>query len=221
MSVYYYQGGFPEGFRTWWRAFQNDPRTPAPNPKPLIDAEGRAAMIHRGRLRVRSAIGNWESLGYNHWTGGDYYNWVELQTCNKAWLSSRVLEQLFNGQMPPAEQEYVILPADEKYRQIESVARRQQSQWAKAIKALATGKCRVTGSTLALEAAHIKPFAICSAAEAVALSNGVCLTATVHKLFDSISSVDDIPKDDPMRQVMNLDALAELIARRNKMNAHD
>ncbi|EDL8063703.1 hypothetical protein CTA21_16250 [Salmonella enterica] len=118
---------------------------------------------------------------------------------------------------PTPRQQYAIEPVEDKYRQIQSRARRQQSAWAKLIKE--AGICMVTGSREGLEAAHIKPFAICTAAEAVDLNNGVCLTATVHKIFDSITSIDQIAEDEPMRKIMDMDKLAELLALRQLMLA--
>ncbi|EJG5414250.1 HNH endonuclease [Salmonella enterica] len=116
-------------------------------------------------------------------------------------------------------QHYALTPTEEKYREIKSRARRQQSAWAKIIKE--AGICWVTGSREGLEAAHIKPFSICTAAEAVSLDNGVCLTATVHKMFDSITSIDQIPDDEPMRKIMDMDKFVELLELRNLMLADD
>lgn len=212
MAVYYYGGGFPYGFKAWWHGDKS---------KPLLDPDTtEVALFYKGRVRVRNIYGLWANLGTNHYTGGDYFSWVELQSSNPDYLSNRTLDRIFDGIMPPEEQEYVIMPHAEKYRQIEALARRQQSQWAKAVKAMARGRCYVTGSMLALEAAHVKPFCICSAKDAVDVENGVCLTASVHTLFDSISAISEVPKDDPLYKLMDIKKLAQLIARRDKMNGH-
>ncbi|EFO7976635.1 hypothetical protein HO291_003491 [Salmonella enterica] len=210
MAVHYYYGEFPAGFDYWKKGLKD---------KPLIDPDdGIVAMYFEGRYRIRNTIGRWVTLGNNHYAPRDRSYFVELQSSNKDWRSDWYLDKVFDGQMPPAEQEFVILPADEKYRQVEALARRQQSQWAKAVKARAGGRCHVTGSALALEAAHIKPFCLCSTQEAVSLTNGVCLTASVHTLFDSIASVNDIPKNDPLYRLLDLKKLGQLIAQRDKMN---
>ena len=209
MAVYFYRGPYPEGWKEW----VNNPKS-----RPIIDGKGIRAMFKGDRPCIRNERGFWSILGTNHHCAGqNYYRWVELQQTNRDWVSDAVLNRYFDALMPKEEQDFAILPASEKYYQIHSVARRQQSQWAKAIKAIAKGKCYVTGSTLALEAAHIKPFAICDNIEAVTLTNGVCLTASVHLLFDSISSVKEIPKNDPLLRIMDMEKLAELIDRRERV----
>ncbi len=210
MAVYYFYGPYPEGFKTW----KNGDKT-----QPLIDPDsGTVAMWFGERFRIRDQRGNWVTLGENHYAPNYSFFFVELQSSNKAWRSDDYLNQVLAKQMPLDVQKYVVMPAAEKYREVQSLTRRQQSQWAKAIKARANDCCYVTGSILALEAAHIKPFCICSNEDAISLDNGVCLTATVHSLFDSISTVADIPKDDPLYKLIDLKKLEELIARRDKMN---
>jgi hypothetical protein len=210
MAVYYFYGAFPEDFKTW----RNGDKS-----QPLIDPNnGIVAMWFEGRYRIRNHNRSWATLGSNHYAPNYSSYFVELQSSNKDWHSDFYLDLILDKQMPPDVQEYVVMPAVDKYRDIQSLARRQQSQWAKAIKARANGRCCVTGSMLALEAAHIKPFCICSNEDAISLDNGACLTATIHSLFDSISTVADIPKTDPLSKLINFQKLEELIALRDKMN---
>ena len=209
MAVYYYTEDFPEGFNTWKSGEKIHP---------LIDRNDRVAMWFGGRYRIRDKDGNWVTLGSNHFAPNSRAYFVKLQSSNKSWCSNDYLDHELNKQMPPDVQKYAVMPVADKYREVQSQARRQQSQWAKAIKALANGRCYITGSMLALEAAHIKPFCICSNEDAVSLENGICLTATVHSLFDSISTVADIPKADPLYKLIDLKKLEELIAHRDKMN---
>ncbi|WP_413732945.1 HNH endonuclease [Sodalis sp. RH20] len=210
MAVYYFYGAFPESFKTW----KNGDKT-----QPLIDPDnGIVAMWFGGRYRIRNQYGSWATLGNNHYAPNYSSYFVELQSSNEDWRSDVYLDLVLDKQMPPDVQIYVVMPAADKYREIQSLARRQQSQWAKAIKARADGRCYLTGSMLALEAAHIKPFCICSNEDAISLDNGVCLTATVHRLFDSISTVTDIPRVDPLYNLIDLKKMEELITRRDEMN---
>lgn len=209
MAVYYFYGPYPEGFETWKNGNKN---------QPLLDPNGIVAIWFEDRYRIRNQHGNWATLGNNHYAPSYSSYFVELQSSNKNWRSNGYLDLVFDKQMPPDVRVFVAMPAAEKYREVQSLARRQQSQWAKAIKALANGRCYLTDSTLALEAAHIKPFCLCSNEDAVSLDNGVCLTATIHRLFDSVSTLADIPKTDPLYKLINLKKLEEMIALREHMN---
>lgn len=209
MAVYYFYGRFPEGFSTW--KYQD-------KKYPLLDPDGTIAMWFEGRYRIRNQNGQWSTLGNNHYAPNYSSYFVKLQSSNKDWRSDTYLDRILDKQMPPDVRTFIITPASEKYREVQSQIRRQQSQWAKAIKALANNLCYLTDSELALEAAHIKPFCLCSNMEAVSLDNGVCLTATAHRLFDSISNATDIPTADPLYKLINIQKLEELILLREQMN---
>jgi len=199
---------FPEGFDAWSMKDKS---------QPLMDDRGYVAMWYQNRYRIRDPLGRWKSLGRKSNYGHNYY-FVELQETNKDWLSNWFLEKLLSRKIPTEEQAFILMPLDEKTREIESIARRQQSQWAKAIRARAGNRCWITNSVVSLEAAHIKPFSICSPEEAVDLDNGVCLTASIHKLFDSISSIDELPENDQIVKLIDRKKMDELIHKRDALN---
>ncbi|EAT4124879.1 HNH endonuclease [Salmonella enterica] len=199
---------FPAGFDAWSKGDREHP---------LMDDKGYVAMWYRGRYRIRDPFGFWKSLGRKSNYGRNYY-FVELQKTNSDWLSDWMLDSLLDDRISAEEQAFVIMPLAEKTREVESLARRQQSQWANAIRARAGNRCWITGSVVSLEAAHLKPFCLCSPAEAVSLDNGVCLTASVHRLFDRISALDELPEGDPIIALIDRQKMDELIRRRDTLN---
>lgn len=205
-----YYGPFPKGFERWRTQYNRQTHT-------LMDSTGLAALDYDDHFYIRGLDGEWTALGKSVVFRRFY--WVELADDNPHNHSKRFLDKVFSRYMPQAVQDYIIMPLEEKTREITTLARRQQSQWAKAVRERGGNVCYVTGSSMALEAAHLKPFAICSVAEAVALDNGVCLTASVHRLFDSISSIDELPTSDPLLKCIDRKKLAELIDRRNQKTA--
>lgn len=205
---HYYYGKFPEGWEKWnGKATENDY---------LIGENGWIAFRFRGRFRMRSPSGSWETLGYSPIWGSGYSHWTELQSTNREWFSDNALEAAFSRMVPPVVLEWAIVPMAEKTRQVMAEGRLQQSQWAKAVKNMYGNKCAVTGSTVGLEACHIKPFAECTPAEAVDLNNGVCLTASVHALFDSGAQ---LPADDPLAKIIDPRKWALLLERRKELLA--
>ncbi|THA90239.1 HNH endonuclease [Enterobacter hormaechei] len=186
----------PDGFDSW-RA--GDKSTP------LIDSDGNVAMYYAGRIRVRDAHGFWETLGYQQIYQSSYFYWLVLSESNRDWKSDAVLDWALGNMLMPQD---VIEEA--KTRPVEAQARLQHTAWAQAIKSR-DGACVVTGSTYALEACHVKPFAVCTVAEARDLDNGVTLTASVHSLLDS--GIRDLNPADPLTSIVKVDAWTELCRR--------
>lgn len=182
----------PDGFDRWWKG---DRATP------LFDSDGRVAFWYRNRVRIRDELGQWETLGYQSIYGSSYFYWLVLSPRHKESFSDYVLDRALGRELIPED-----IP---KTRTVETQARLQQTAWAKAIKAR-DGKCIVTGSRIALEACHIKPFAECTHAEAVALDNGVTLTASVHALLDSGQELD---LSDPLSSIMDIEKYLSIVAR--------
>lgn len=201
---HYYRGDFPEGYKEW--------KATATQGDYLIDPDFKVtAFFYKSRFRLRNEIGQWVTLGSAPiWNTGWHFH-VVLQSSNREWLSDYTLERRFNEVCPHDVFEYEIMPLEEKTRQVMAEGRLQQSQWAAAVKAKAGGRCMVTGSTVGLQACHIKPFAICTAAEAVDVANGICLTASIHALFDSGA---ELPAGDPLATIIDKAKWAALLKQR-------
>lgn len=62
-----------------------------------------------------------------------------------------------------------------------------QTQFSMDVSALWNGRCAITGSSLALEAAHLKPVADCRHGDPALTDpyNGILLTASLHRLMDA------------------------------------
>jgi hypothetical protein len=207
--------------------------------EPLIDLElGTMFFFYQGRVRVRYSETSWVTLGANC-NYGRFWDteMVVLKSTNRDWLSAWSLEyrimrplvelahvmnaahDIGDGTIHPEVVDYLTVPAAAKTKEITALSRVAQQKWSRAVIALAGGRCDLTGTTYALDAAHIKPFKDCNDREAYDLANGVCLTASAHRLFDAglLTSV----AHDPLMQIIDADAAQTLIARRDAVMATD
>jgi hypothetical protein len=68
-----------------------------------------------------------------------------------------------------------------------SRVRNFQSSFSMGTSAVWGGRCAITGSSLALEAAHLKPVAVCEDDDPALTDpyNGILLTASLHRLMDA------------------------------------
>lgn len=142
--------------------------------------------------------------------------WLDAELCRQCEVFAHhenLARDLANGVLLPDVLAFVQIPASHKTKAKTVEARTAQKAWAKAVIALAGWRCTVTGTCHALEAAHIKPFVDCSVSEAYSLQNGVCLTASAHRLFDS---GQEVASDDPLARIVNTKMLEELHMRREQ-----
>lgn len=192
---------------------------------PVNDLEtGMAAFWYRGFVRLRDPNGNWISLYLSSNFGRRDGFWCELQSSNEYWYSSYFLESILmgnvhlqainedsardicSGKLIPEVLEIFEMLASEKTKEAMAKQRIQQSKWANAVKALANHRCQATGTRYALEACHIKPFSECNDQEAWDLTNGICLTASVHTLYDE-GLHNQLSEDDPLTALINIKTL--------------
>ncbi|BDH45214.1 hypothetical protein TUM12370_12580 [Salmonella enterica subsp. enterica serovar Choleraesuis] len=216
MAHTYYYGKFPKGMS----ALNNDPSTGTIN-----DYEtGITVFWYAGYIRLRHPDKSWVSLYVSSNYGRRDGYWCVLQPSNPKCYDAYFLEYILMGEVHQhaitedlartigggkllAEVVEVLeMPASEKTRQVMKKQRIQQTKWASAIKALAGFKCQATGTRYALEACHIKPFAECTNEEAWDLANGICLTASVHALYDS-GLYECLDPDDPLTAIINIQPL--------------
>ncbi|UAN47218.1 HNH endonuclease [Serratia sp. JSRIV001] len=185
---------------------------------------GMCAFWHRGFVRLRYPDGSWVSLYLSSNFGRRDGFWCELQPSNERWFSSYYLEptlmgsihcqalnedlvrNICDGELVPEVLELIEMQDSEKTKQVMAKQRIQQTKWASAVKALAGFRCQATGTEYALEACHIKPFSECNNQEAWDIMNGICLTASVHSLYDS-GIYEDLSPDDPLTTIIDIKIL--------------
>lgn len=192
---------------------------------PVNDMEtGMTAFRYQGFVRLRYPNGNWISLYLSSNFGRRDGFWCELQSSNERWYSPYFLEStlmgnvhlqainedsardICGGKLIPEVLEIFEMPASEKTKVAMAKQRIQQSKWANAVKALANHRCQATGTRYALEACHIKPFSECNDLEAWDLTNGICLTASVHSIYDA-GLHNELSRDDPLTTLINVEML--------------
>ncbi|MBG0557279.1 MULTISPECIES: HNH endonuclease signature motif containing protein [Enterobacter] len=192
---------------------------------PINDMEsGMTAFWYHGFVRLRYPNGDWISLYLSSNFGRRDGFWCVLQSSNERWYSSNFLEsalmgnihlQAINedsardvccGKLIPEVLEIFEMPASEKTKEAMAKQRIQQSKWATAVKALAGYKCQATGTQYALEACHIKPFSKCNDLEAWDVTNGICLTASVHTVYDA-GLHEALSPEDPLTALISVEKL--------------
>ncbi len=79
------------------------------------------------------------------------------------------------------------LDEDKEPQELARQERPEQSVFRKRLLEVYKSQCLVTGSTLCLEAAHIKPYAECEdgSEDRCSLANGLLLAPDLHRLFDA------------------------------------
>jgi len=212
----FYYGKYPERIIDLYNQKVTDP---------VNDLDtGITAFRFQGFIRLRYPDGDWISLYLSSNFGRRDGFWCVLQSSNEYWYSSYFLEltlmgnvhlQAINedsardfcgGKLIPEVLEIFEMPASEKTKKVMAKQRIQQSKWANAVRALANHRCQATGTRYALEACHIKPFSECNDLEAWDLTNGICLTASVHTIYDA-ELHKKLSQDDPLTALINVEIL--------------
>lgn len=110
--------------------------------------------------------------------------WVEIRVDELEAINHQQLMEMLSDlrDMPTSESTGKELFSERSVR-----TRNFQSQFSFDTFALWGGHCAITGSSLALEAAHLKPVAECEADHPALVDpyNGILLTASLHRLMDA------------------------------------
>jgi hypothetical protein len=225
-------GIFPEGFKEWRATNKTTPCYDRESGVVIMETWYWVGYLRKQRYFHRSKSGSWTALGYKRgWH--DTYTWRTVSSPHEdEILEQRMIEQcqeLANlenaardcagGKLIPEVLHYLAIPAEHKTKTTTAEARTAQAAWAAAVIAIAGGRCNVTGSRLGLEACHIKPFADCTVTEAYSLTNGVCLTATAHRMLDNGSL--STSNDDPFSALLDMEAVSALLMRKKELEHVD
>ncbi|MEX5616518.1 HNH endonuclease signature motif containing protein [Pseudomonas syringae] len=103
----------------------------------------------------------------------------ELETITEREVRARLLH--------PAAEDLSPISSKAKFSERAARVRDFQTQFSMDVSALWNGRCAITGSSLALEAAHLKCVADCDPSDPALTDpyNGILLTASLHRLMDA------------------------------------
>jgi hypothetical protein len=114
---------------------------------------------------------------------GPRQGWIKIHVDELETITEREIRERLHH--PPAD----LVPTSSKAIFSERVTRVRdfQAQFSMDVSALWNGRCAITGSSLALEAAHLKPVADCRHGDPALTDpyNGILLTASLHRLMDA------------------------------------